>query len=260
MGCAFECVYCYLQGYTNAPGIVVPGNLDEILEKFHHYYQPGMRLGTGQFTDSLFMDDLTGFAPQIIDFFRRYPDVQFEFKTKSDQIENILATPCSGNVLVSWSVNPQRIIDAAEPLTSSLDARLRAATKCSEAGYGVGFHFDPIIFYDGWADDYRMVVDKIFGLIDPAKIRWISLGCLRMTPKVKQVMEQRFPESALLLAEQIMGFDGKLRYARGIRKRIYDGMMTFIRAHSREVTVYLCMEDEPMNRDVNILPVTSNIR
>ncbi len=114
MGCSFDCSYCYLQGYTNAVGICLPGNLDEILEKFSSYYRPGMRIGTGQFTDSLIFDHLTGFSKKIIDHFRQYLDVEFEFKTKSSNIENILKLPSTKNVLVSWSMNPQKIIDDME--------------------------------------------------------------------------------------------------------------------------------------------------
>lgn len=252
MGCGFDCVYCYLQGYTNSPGIVVPGNLEDMFEKFSNYYCPGMRLGTGQFTDSLIMDDLTGFAPKIINFFRQYPDVMFEFKTKSNCIENILATPSAENILISWSLNPQKVIDSSEYLTASLDDRFKAAEQCTQAGYYAGFHFDPIVYYEGWEKDYQEVVDGIFQHVNSENIAWISLGCLRMTGKVRQVMEKRFPDSELLLAEQISGFDGKLRYPRRIRKRIYEVMLDSIFKHTNDTCVYLCMEDEEMNRDLKI--------
>ena len=257
MGCVFECTYCYLQGYTNSPGIVVPGNLDEILEEYSKYYSSGMRLGTGQFTDSLAMDDLLEFSPQIINFFRKYQDVQFEFKTKSNCVKNVLTIPSSKNIIISWSVNPQRIIDSSEHLSASLDERLEAARQCAEAGYSVGFHFDPIVFYEGWDEDYKIVVDRIFNTVDASQIAWISLGCLRMTSRVRQVMEQRFPESELLFAEYIIGFDGKLRYARQVRKRIYQHMLEYIRAYFDDGIVYLCMEDEEMNRELNVSVVSS---
>lgn len=252
MGCVFDCAYCYLQGYTNAPGIVVPGNLQEILEQFKVYYQPGMRLGTGQFTDSLAMDDLLEFSPVMIDFFRQFDDIQFELKTKSHCIENVLKTQPSRNIVISWSVNPQHIIERCEFFTASLEERLEAASQCAKAGYSVGFHFDPIVYYDGWESDYREVVKRIFNAVDPAAIGWISLGCLRMTQKVRRVMEQRFPDSPLLLAEHFLGFDGKLRYSRRIRRKIYHHMRSLIRTYSHDVVVYLCMEDEEMNRDLEI--------
>ncbi len=93
---------------------------------------------------------------------------------------------------------------------------------------------------------------RSFEVIDPTAIAWISLGGLRMTLKTKQIMERRFPDSPLLLAEQIMGFDGKLRYPRSIRKELYQKMLTGIRSHSSDVCVYLCMEDEQMNLELGV--------
>lgn len=253
MGCAFECAYCYLQGYVNAPGIQLPGNLDEILEEFSRYYQPGMRLGTGQFTDSLIFDHWTGFSRKIIETMRNYPDAEFEFKTKSSCIENILAAVPSQNIVVSWSLNPQNIIDSVEFLTASLSERLSAAARCAKHGYRVGFHFDPIIFYEGWEKDYSKVLENLFSCVSPESIAWISLGCLRMTVKMRQVMEQRFPESSLLFSEQLIGFDGKLRYPRRLRVRAYELMRDKIRSlGGPDVCVYLCMEDDQMNTQLKI--------
>jgi len=252
MGCAFECAYCYLQGYVNAPGIQLPGNLDEILEEFSRYYQPGMRLGTGQFTDSLIFDHWTGFSRKIIATMQNFPYADFEFKTKSSCIENILATPPADNIIVSWSVNPQGVIDSAEFLTASLQERLSAASRCAQRGYRVGFHFDPIIFYQGWEGDYRAVIKDIFQSVAPESIAWISLGCLRMTVKMRQVMEQRFPESPLLFSEQILGFDGKLRYPPRLRRSAYEYLCDVIRSLGPDVCVYLCMEDDAMNDQLKI--------
>jgi len=254
MGCGFDCEYCYLQGYVNAPGLVLPANLDDILARFPEYYRPGMRLGTGQFTDSLFLDSLTGFSKTIISYFKKFPDVLFEFKTKSDDIAGILAEPVPGNILVSWSLNPQKIADAVEHGTPSLIRRLEAARQCAAAGYLIGFHFDPVVFYPGWEDDYQDVVKKIFAAVSPERIAWISLGCLRMTPGARAIMEQRFPESPLLNAEQIIGYDGKIRYPERVRRGIYTVIRDCIRRDAPRVPVYLCMEDPRLCRELCILP------
>lgn len=254
MGCAFDCVYCFLQGYVNAPGVVIPGNLDDMLAGFPAYHRPGMRLGTGQFTDSLVFDHLTGFSATLINFFRGYPDMTFELKTKSDRIQNILATPASDNIVISWSVNPPEIIREAELLTATLPQRLEAARQCAAAGYHVGFHFDPIIYYAGWETAYQQVVDSIFEKIPADRISWISLGCLRMTVKLRQTIERRFPETWLLDAPHIIGFDEKLRYPSRLRQEIYAQMFSSIRRHTCSLPVYLCMEDGEMNRHFGVVP------
>ena len=63
-----------------------------------------------------------------------------------------------------------------------------------------------------------------------------------MMPRLKQVMESRFPATRLLSGELVPGFDGKLRYPLDVRRRIYKSMLSFIREQDERVPVYLCME------------------
>lgn len=243
-GCVFECTYCYLQGYINSPGIVLPSNIEDFFDAFRKLeIKPG-RVGSGQFTDSLVFDHLTEFSPLIVDFFRGYPQVQFEFKTKSKNIENLLGIPSAGNIVVGWSLNPQKIIDTTELYAASLSERLSAAQQCARAGYQVAFHFDPIVFYDGWEQDYQELVEQLFSSVEARQIAWISLGALRMTPALKKTIETRFPENKILDGELLPGYDGKFRYSKELRKNIYSKMGGWLRSFSPGGHVYLCMEEE----------------
>jgi len=244
-GCAFDCVYCFLQSYTNAPGIILPANLENFFAIFKEKPITG-RLGSGQFTDSLVFDHISEFSPQIISFFRDYPDTIFEFKTKSDNISLITATPAADNIVISWSVNPQNTIDELEYHTASLTKRIDAAKSCVQAGYRVGFHFDPIVYSSDWDKFYIEVIDLIFKNIPAERIAWISLGCLRMTPALKTTIENRFPKSVILGEQMILGYDGKLRYPDRIRKSVYSAMEENIHGHNGSVPVYLCMEDKKL--------------
>lgn len=247
-GCPYECVYCYLQAYQNVPGIILPANLEEFFTNFSHVnLKTGLtkrpRLGTGEFTDSLALDHITGYSVQIIEFFRQHPEVDFEFKTKSVNIGNILQTAPAPNIIVSWSLNPEGIIPKVEPLTASLAERLEAAKKCSEAGYKVGFHFDPLIKYETWQEDYRKTVDALFAAIKASSIAWISLGTLRFTPALKPIIETRFPRNTILDEELLIDFDGKMRYEKSERDELLMTLFKFIRNRSGDVRVYPCMEE-----------------
>jgi len=250
LGCIFECTYCYLQGYIDVPGIIFPANIDRFFDSFPSYKRPGMRIGTGEFSDSLMLDHLTGYSLPIVDFFRRHTDVRFEFKTKSTNIENLLKTRHSGNIVMAWSLNPQKIINQNEFLTSSLANRISMAGLCSEAGYKLAFHFDPVIYFSGWEKEYEKVIGLVFESIKPEAIAWISIGTLRFNPKIKQVIEARFPGNKILDAEMVPGFDNKLRYPSKIRHNIYKAILKMLFKHSRKLPVYLCMEDISMWRSV----------
>ncbi len=251
VGCSFECQYCFLQDYVNAPGITIPANIEDFFDSFKEYKQD-VRIGNTEFTDSLIYDHITEYSTLIIDFFRKYPKSTFEFKTKSNNIERLLAVNPSENIVVSWSLNPQSIIDSSEFYSASLNERIEAAYQCFNAGYKVGFHFDPIVNFYNWEIEYGQVVEDIFKRIDAERIAWISLGTLRMMPSLKKIIENRFPENTILDGELIKGYDGKLRYEKSLRLEIYKKMVSLIKEKSKDVYVYLCMEDKTLWKDCGL--------
>ena len=241
-GCPFECSYCFLQNYTNAPGILLPASPDGFFAAFAGYPQD-VRIGSGETADSLVYDDLTEFSPAIVDFFRSRPGATFEFKTKSDNVKGLLGVRASSNIVVGWSVNPPEVIAGEEHFTASLAERLDAAARCAGHGYRTAFHFDPVIHGPGWEKRYARLVEDVFRAVPAESIAWISVGTLRMTLAQKKTIENRFPENTILDAELLMAEDGKLRYAHQVRLDIYRKMMSWIREKAHASTrVYLCME------------------
>ncbi len=244
-GCAYECAYCVLQDYINSPGIVLPANLEDFFNAFQNYQQ-NIRVGSGEWTDSLLFDHVTGYSPRIVEFFRKHPKSQFEFKTKSANIDLLLTVAGADNVVISWSMNPSKVTETIEHFTASTHQRLIAAQRCAEHGYRVAFHFDPIIHYQGWKNDYEELVNLTFDLVPEEQIAWMSIGTLRLTPRLKKIIENRFPETSILDEEMLPGHDGKLRYSNEARNQIYQNMTQWIRKRSQTVKFYLCMEDKEM--------------
>ncbi|MFQ5680871.1 MAG: radical SAM protein [Candidatus Omnitrophota bacterium] len=248
-GCIFECSYCYLQEYIDTPGIILAANIDEPLAAFAGYEKSygragkrQFRIGTGEFSDSLMLDEITEYSLPIIRFFAKRKNATFEFKTKSQNIANLLKAEHGGNIIVSWSLNPPGIIGENEFFTASLSQRLKAAQRCVRAGYKVGFHFDPIFYFAGWEKEYGRLTDRLFATVKAKHIAWISLGTLRFRPRLKKIIEARFPQNRILNEELLIGYDGKLRYPDKIRRKIYDFMGQKIKSRSRRIFLYLCME------------------
>jgi spore photoproduct lyase len=247
--CPMDCSYCYLQEYlAQNPALKVFSNVDdlmaeadELLAKHPRFF---FRIGTGEITDSLALEPYIGFARAVVPFFARQPNVLLELKTKSDCVDGLLGLDPKERVVVSWSMNPQPVIDRDEHGTASLEERLRAARRCQEAGYRLGFHFDPMIEYPGWEDDYRRLVEEIFATVDWRRISWLSLGVLRQTPGLRRTMGERFPRTKLLTGEQVSCPDGKLRYFQPLRVAMYRKMVGWIRRAAPTVKIYLCMESK----------------
>ena len=167
--CPMDCSYCYLQEYlADNSELKVFSNVDdllteaeELLTKHRRFF---FRIGTGEITDSLALDPYIGFTSEIVPFFAEQPNVLLELKTKSDCVEGLLVLDPKDRVVVSWSMNPQRVIDLDEHGTASLSERLLAARRCQDAGYRLGFHFDPIVEYPNWESDYEEALDQTFGV------------------------------------------------------------------------------------------------
>jgi spore photoproduct lyase len=244
-GCPFDCSYCFLQQYTNFPGIILPGNLDDffdVFDKFIKKIKMPIRIGTGEFCDSLALDDITEYSEKLISYFRD-KNVLFELKTKSNNINNLLKTHPSPNIIISWSLNPEFIIEREEVGTVSLKERLESARKVQVAGYRCGFHFDPIIHFEGWEAHYKKVIENLYSYLDPP-FAWISLGTLRCNRELKKIVELRFPQSNIFYGELFLGEDKKLRYPKFLRKEIYESMVKWLRAYDKKTPLYLCMESK----------------
>ena len=243
--CPMDCTYCILQDYLDRPYLLLYTNTNDLFKSVDKNLmdQPGrfFRFGTGELTDSLVLDSLTLLSQDLSLFFSTKRNCLIEFKTKTDCVKNLVENP-QKNVVVSWSLNPQSIVNREEFFTSSLESRLEAARMCQERGLMLGFHFDPILYVPDWESLYQSVIDELFSRIDPASIVWISLGTLRYPPNLKKVIQKRFPKTKIIYEEMIRGLDGKMRYIRPLRTAMFRKIYELIRGYSDDLFVYLCME------------------
>ncbi|MBI4965988.1 MAG: DNA photolyase [Desulfomonile tiedjei] len=245
-GCPMDCRYCALQVYFNRPTIEVFVNTDDLMLGLRQHIEenPGRphRICTGEFTDSLALDPLTGLAERLIPFFAGQADATLEIKTKTDHIEPLLELHGNDRVILSFSVNSQRISKNEEIRAVSLDRRLEAAARAQENGYRIGFHFDPIIPVPGWEEGYFETVARIFHSVAASGIAWISMGVLRFVPELKEIARGRFGPIPYFHDGFLRGLDGKSRLHADRRIDIYRRLVDRIRNHHSDAVVYLCME------------------
>ena len=245
--CHLECTYCVLQTYLNNPALMVFTNVRDLLAEVAGMLGRSprqlFRIGTGELADSLALDDLTEYSRLLVPFFGTLPNGVLELKTKSDRIFNLKDLDHRDRTVVSWSLNSKPVCRSEELKTAGFEERLAAARQCQKWGYRVGFHFDPLIYYSGWERDYAEAVKETFRAVDPAQVVWVSLGCLRFTRHLQDVVRARFPKSKIPYGEFIPGHHGKLRYFRPIREEMYRKMRSWIHEEAPQVLVYLCMEN-----------------
>lgn len=248
--CLYGCAYCFLRSYLNSYGMVQFTNIekieDDILASPEYNSGKLLRVGTGEFTDSLMFDEITGLAPRLIKFASDKMNLMLEFKTKSDNIDHLLGIKGKGNTVLAWSLNLPRSIELFEPGTAGLEARLSAAERAADAGYYVAFHFDPVILGESRVEEYGALIDRIFDAIDDRRIVWFSMGGIRYTPAFKEILRYCEPDEELILQEMLPGTDGKMRYLKQRRIELYSYILNKIRSRSGYPFVYMCMESSEM--------------
>ena len=255
MGCPMDCVYCILQAYLNNPWISFFVNIEDLFAELDQAFTENpdtfYRIGTGEFTDSLALDSLTALSPLLVNYMRDKQLGVLELKTKSVAIENLQGLDHGGRTVIAWSLNSQAVMEREEIRTASLEERLAAAVTCAEWGYRLAFHFDPIIWHDGWQGGYRETIRRLFAMVPAERIAWISLGALRYLPALKQIAGSRFPASTFFYEEFVDGLDGKSRYFRGQRVEMYKVLVDeLLRYAVPETCVYFCMESDNIWQEV----------
>lgn len=244
--CPLDCSYCILQAYFNQPSLRVFVNLEQELEAIGQEIEssPGklFRIGTGEFTDSLALDPIVKWTQVLPSFVATHGNAVLEFKTKTTSVDGLLASPYRDRIVVSWSLNSPCIAATEEHGAPSIKRRLEAAQRCQREGFALGFHFDPLIPHPHWEEEYSRTIDLLDRFVDPSKVIWISLGCLRYMPALKRVIRARFPESRILDGEFVPGLDGKMRYIKPVRIEMYGFMKKKLAQWGIGSGLYLCME------------------
>jgi spore photoproduct lyase len=246
--CPMDCSYCVLQGYLNNPFLTLYTNWDDLLQEIEVFLSSDrkslVRLGTGELSDSLALESIFPISQFLISFFSESVNGILELKTKSANVDSLLHLGHRGRTVISWSLNPPRMIEKEEMRTVPLEERMDAAIKCQEKGFPLGFHFDPLICYEGWERGYQETLLGLFKKVDPKRVVWISLGGFRYPPKLKPIAEGRFPKTKVFLGELFPGRDAKFRYLKEIRVEMYRKMAGWLKEANPDLFIYLCMESK----------------
>jgi spore photoproduct lyase len=254
LNCPFDCTYCILQSYVNLPAVTVfvnTGALEaELRDACRENPERIWRLGTGEFGDSLALDRLTGLHEILVPLVARHPGAFLEIKSKSHDLTHLLPLGPNPQVIFAWSMNPPELIREEEQGASSLEARLKAASRAAAAGFRLAFHFDPLIYSPGWEKAYHRTVERLAGAAAAGHVAWISLGCLRFLPPMRRIMSARFPHSRLGVQEMVRAPDGKWRYFKDLRVEMYSRLAEWLDHVLPGVRVYLCMESPRVWREV----------
>ncbi len=255
--CGFGCSYCSIQSFYHDDEIHFDsrfadklGALDLDPDQIYH-------IGTGQSSDSLMWGNRFGVLDALMGFARRHPNVILELKTKSKNVSYFLKNEIPRNVICTWSLNPQTIIDNEEHRTAGLQERLDAARRVADREMLVGFHFHPMVQYAGWMEDYSDLFSCVRRGFDPSEVALVSLGTLTFTkPVIRQIRNAGF--RTRILQMPLTESDGKLSYPDEIKLALFSHAYESLASWKDTVFFYLCMENQRLWRPVLGVEYPSN--
>lgn len=240
--CAFACSYCTIQTFYGDK-VVFDANLGKKLKElkleenqFHH-------IGSGQSSDALVWGNREGILDDLCAFAHQRRNILLEFKTKSSNVKYFLESEnLPHNIVCSWSLNPQIIIENEEQGSASLKARLSAARSVADKGVKVAFHFHPMVYYDDWESGYGEIVNEIMTMFQPNEVLFISFGSITFIKPVIKKIRERNMGSRILQMEFEKAPKGKLTYPEEVKLKMFHFMNNAFKDWKESVFFYLCME------------------
>ena len=204
LNCLYDCRYCFLQGMYRSANYVLFVNYEDfftdIIALAREDGSRQIHLFSGYDCDSLAFEPVTGFARYFVGRMEEVPNVLLELRSKSTQIRALLELPPRPNVVVAFSLSPEKVVDALEHQTPRLERRLAALRRLQEAGWQVGIRFDPMICFDGAGQAYRRLVERVFQELDGSRIHSVCLGAFRMPEDFFNRIARMYPRERFLAA------------------------------------------------------------
>ena len=187
-GCPFDCAWCYLKGtFRFLPTGTKPVIKDYKKIELHtkRFLSESMTpeiLNTGEIADSLMWESSSNpFSKFIIPMFEQQNRHKVLFVTKSDNIKNLLEINPHNQVIISFSLNADEASRRWERGAPSVDRRIEAGRKLSQAGYEVRIRIDPMVPIPDWEKQYISLIEQIFANFVPSRITFGSLRGLQST-------------------------------------------------------------------------------
>lgn len=241
-GCMFDCAYCAVQSFYQQGEVRFVDNLAQRLSDIR-LPEEVWHIGTGQSSDSLAWGDDHGTLAALRILARRYPEKVIELKTKSARTDWI-TDDWPRNIIATWSLNAPVIQQAEEHFTASIAERIKAARIAADHHILVGFHFHPMVWFDGWQEGYRQVVEMVTSSFRTEEVALVSFGTLTFTKSVLKTLREAGRPSRILDMD-LVPFAGKFSYPWETKRDLFCNVWNAFPASWKTGSpfFYLCFED-----------------
>jgi len=241
--CGFGCSYCSIQTMYTSDNILFDENFGEKLDAIELDPEKGYHIGTGQSSDALMWGNKNGILDDMFRFARKWPNAVLEFKTKSRNIDHFLRSDVPANVICSWSLNPDAVVQNEEHLTASLSQRLSAARRVSDKGIRLAFHLHPMVYYEGWGGGYSSLIERVTENFDHDEVTFVSFGALTFPKPIIRKIRTSGIKTKIHQMPMSPNPEGKMTYPDHIKEALFGHAYRAFSTWHGKVFFYLCMEE-----------------
>ena len=191
--CIYDCRYCFLQGMYSSANYVIFVNFDDFNAELEKVIEENkgtkITFFSGYDCDSLALESVTGFANHILKLFRKYPDVDLEFRTKSLQQSPFITSKPMENIILAYSLMPEIMSSALDNKTPTIAKRIDVMKKLASKGWSIGLRFDPLIHGKNWKILYQDLLEAVLNSLPLNSIHSVSFGALRFPKKCLKALQ-----------------------------------------------------------------------
>lgn len=253
--CIYDCRYCFLQGMYSSANYVLFVNYEdfsnEIENTIYKYKSDDVTFFSGYDCDSLALENVTHFMTYILPLFKKYPNALIELRTKSVQLQPMISIPVLENCIVAYSLIPEAISKLLDKKTPSIQRRIGAMKKLSQAGWKLGLRFDPLIHGRDWKDLYRGLIEDIFKDIPVHSVHSISFGALRFPKAMFKKIHSLYPEE-ILFSGPLKQSDGLVSYKSDIENEMINFCRECVGQFVSEAIIFNCSFEPSNTRESNL--------
>ena len=258
-GCALACSYCYVprrKGFANPISTFV--NIDDMADAVaRHAARLGPKAEPNQVDPRLWVYDIgengdcgvdaliSDNVRDLVALFRDLPDAKGSFATKFVN-RDLLAYDPRGKTRVRFSLMPRRIARLVDVRTSPIDDRIAAIDDFFAAGYEVHLNFSPVIYYEGWLEDYAALFEQVADTVSPAALAQLKAEVIFLThnDRLHEVNMAWHPQAEGLLwvpelqEAKVSETGGRnVRYRRGLKGELVAEFSALLRARLPTCTI-----------------------
>ena len=199
--CIYDCRYCFLQGMYSSANYVIFVNFEDFNAELEKVIEVNKGTKTTFFSgydcDSLALESVTGFANHILKLFRKYTDVDLEFRTKSLQQSPFTTSNPMENIILAYSLMPEIMSSTLDNKTPTIAKRIDVMKKLASKGWRIGLRFDPLIHGKNWKILYQDLLETVLSSLPLNSIHSVSFGALRFPKKMFKSITKLYPDERL---------------------------------------------------------------